>query len=358
MDIKAAIRAVTEREDLDHAQMRGVMQTIMTGEATPSQVGGFLVGLRMKGETVEEITAAAEVMRELATPLPIGGDGTGLVDVVGTGGDGAHTFNISTTVTFVVAGSGGRVAKHGNRDVSSSSGAADLLEAAGVSLELNPAQVATCVEEIGVGFMFAPRHHAAMKHAIGPRREMAIRTVFNLLGPLTNPARARHTLIGVYDAAWTRPMAETLGRLGTDHALVVHAEDGLDEISLGAITHVAEVRGGAVRNNEVRTDAVTGYSVSEYTIDPAQLGLKHTPSTALTVDSPAASLRVVRGVLANEAGPARDIVVANSAAALYAADLAGSLEDGAKLALETIASGRAADKLDALVRLSGKLSAA
>ncbi|HEU5338054.1 MAG TPA: anthranilate phosphoribosyltransferase, partial [Sulfuricaulis sp.] len=234
MDMPSAIRSVIERRNLSGDDMRAVMRLIMTGQATPAQIGGFLIGLRMKGETVEEIAAAAGVMRELATPVNV--SGPHLVDTCGTGGDGASTFNISTASAFVVAAAGGKVAKHGNRSVSSKSGSADVLEAAGVNLELTPEQVARCVNEVGVGFMFAPKHHGAMKHAIGPRREMGVRTIFNLLGPLTNPAKAPHQVLGVFSKEWVEPLAEVLQRLGSEHVLVVHAEDGMDEISIGALT--------------------------------------------------------------------------------------------------------------------------
>ena len=242
MDMQTAIRTVTERRDLDAGQMTAVMRLIMGGDATPAQIGGFLIGLRMKGETVEEIAAAAAVMRELATHVTV--DHPHLVDIVGTGGDGVGTFNVSTASAMVVAAAGGRVAKHGNRSISSSSGSADLLEQAGVRLDLTPDQVAACVDEVGVGFMFAPRHHGAMRHAVAPRREMAVRTIFNVLGPLTNPAGAPNLLIGVYAAEWVEPLARVMQRLGAEHVLVVHSDDGLDEISIGAPTRVAELKGG------------------------------------------------------------------------------------------------------------------
>ena len=258
MDMPAAIRAVTERRDLKGDDMRVVMQTIMTGQATPAQIGGFLVGLRMKGETVEEIAAAAEVMRSLATPVPVN-DKTHLVDTCGTGGDASHTFNISTTCAFVAAAAGAKVAKHGNRSVSSKSGSADVLEAAGVNLDLSPAQVAHCIEKTGLGFMFAPKHHGAMKHAIGPRREMGVRTIFNILGPMTNPAGAPNQVLGVFSMNLLEPLAQVLQKLGSRHVLVVHAEDGMDEISIGAVTQVAELKDGVVRR---------------YSIQPEQFGLK------------------------------------------------------------------------------------
>ncbi|TAM45244.1 MAG: anthranilate phosphoribosyltransferase [Gammaproteobacteria bacterium] len=340
MDMQSAIRAVTERRDLSGADMHEVMRRIMTGEATPAQIGGFLVGLRMKGETVEEIAAATEVMRELATHISV--SGPHLVDTCGTGGDGVHTFNISTAAAFVVAAAGGKVAKHGNRSVSSKSGSADVLEAAGVSLDLTPEQVARCVSEIGVGFLFAPKFHAAMKHAIGPRREMGVRTVFNLLGPLTNPAGAPNQVIGVFAVQWVEPLAEVLQKLGSKHVLVVHAEDGMDEISIGAPTRVAELKDGRVR---------------VFTIQPEQFGFSRGDVKKLGVTSPAESLAIIRGIFDSQAGPARDIVALNAGAAIYVAGLAPSLEAGVKKAAEVIASGAARAKLDALAALSKKLVA-
>ena len=340
MDMQAAIRAVTERHNLSADAMRAVMRLIMTGAATPAQIGGFLVGLRMKGETVEEIAGAAEVMRELATRINV--SGPHLVDTCGTGGDGVHTFNISTAAAFVVAAAGGRVAKHGNRSVSSKSGSADVLEAAGVSLELTPEQVARCVNEIGVGFLFAPKFHAAMKHAIGPRREMGVRTVFNLLGPLTNPAGAPNQVIGVFSAHWVEPLAEVLQKLGSEHVLVVHAEDGMDEISIGAPTRVAELKDGRIR---------------VFTIQPEQFGFARGDVKKLGVTSPAESLAIIRGVFDNQPGPAHDIVALNAGAAIYAAGLAPNLDAGVKKAAEVIASGAARAKFDALTALSKKLVA-
>jgi anthranilate phosphoribosyltransferase len=339
MDMQTAIRAVTDKRDLSAEEMRAVMRTIMTGAATPAQIGGFLIGLRMKGETVEEIAAAAEVMRELATR--VGVSGPHLVDTCGTGGDGAHTFNISTAAAFVVAAAGGRVAKHGNRSVSSKSGSADVLEAAGVNLELTPEQVAQCVNEIGVGFLFAPKFHSAMKHAVGPRREMGVRTIFNLLGPLTNPAGAPHQVVGVFSKHWVEPLAQVLGRLGSEHVLVVHAEDGMDEISIAAVTHVAELKDG---------------KVSTYTVMPEEFGMKRGDVGDIAVESVAESLAMIESVLNNEPGPARDIVALNAGAAIYAANLAPTLTEGVKKATAAIASGVARDKLLALVGLSKKLA--
>ena len=337
MDIQSAIRAVIERHHLDGAQMTGVMHGIMTGECTPAQVGGFLVGLRMKGETVEEIAAAAAVMRRLATQVEV--DKSHLVDTCGTGGDASGTFNISTASALVAAGAGARVAKHGNRSVSGRSGSADVLEAAGVRLDLTPERIARCIDEAGVGFLFAPAHHGAMKHAIGPRREMAVRTIFNVLGPLTNPAGALRQVIGVFARELVEPLARVLGELGSEHVMVVHSEDGLDELSLDAPTHVAELRDGAVRS---------------FVLDAGELGFAPAPVESITVDSPAASLDVIRSVLAGNPGPAADITVLNAAAAIYVSGIASSLEDGIGRARASIGSGLAANALDRLVAISNE----
>lgn len=338
MDMQSAIHAISERRDLSHAEMTAVMRLIMTGQATPAQIGGFLLGMRMKGETVDELAAAAAVMRELALKVEVGG--LHLVDIVGTGGDGSSTFNISTASTFVVAAAGGRVAKHGNRAVSSKSGSADLLEAAGVRLDLHPEQVRHCIDEVGVGFMFAPMHHAAMRHAVGPRKEMAVRTLFNLLGPLTNPAGAAHQVLGVFSSEWVRPIAEVLQRLGSVHALVVHSRDGMDEISVAAPTEVAELRDGRI---------VT------YEIVPEDFGLPRGDMTALKVADAHASLAIIEGVLVGKPGPARDIVVLNAGAAIYAADLVDTLAAGVEKAAAVIDSGAAYEKLLALVRVSNRV---
>jgi len=335
MNIQQAIKQVIERQDLTEDEMTAVMNQIMTGQATPAQIGGFLVGLCMKGETVAEITGAARVMRSLATPVAINADN--LVDTCGTGGDGSRTFNISTTVAFVVAAAGGHVAKHGNRSVSSVSGSADVLEAAGVHLGLSPQQVARCVESIGVGFMFAPAHHSAMKHAIGPRKEMGVRTIFNLLGPLTNPAGAKRQVMGVYGKQWVRPVAEGLQPLGCEHVLVVHAEDGMDEISIGAATWVAEA---------------TPTGIQEYSIQPEDFGMQRASLSELAVDSVADSLAIIKQVLGKQPGAAADIVALNAGAAIYVAGLARSISEGVELAQDAIGSGLAAAKLNELAQLS------
>ncbi|MBI2779637.1 MAG: anthranilate phosphoribosyltransferase [Gammaproteobacteria bacterium] len=335
MDMPSAIRAVTERRDLTSVEMTDVMSMIMSGGATPAQIGGFLIGLRMKGETVDEIAAAAQVMRELAVKVEI--SGPHLVDTCGTGGDTAHTFNISTASAFVAAAAGARVAKHGNRSVSSKSGSADVLEAAGVRLDLTPHEVARCVNEVGVGFMFAPAHHGAMKHAIGPRREMGVRTLFNVLGPLTNPAGAPNQVIGVFDDAWLVPLAQVLARLGSEHVLVVHSEDGMDEISIGAVTKVAELKEG---------------KVCTYVVAPEQFGMQRAAIDALKVSDAQHSLTMIRTALDNAPGPARDIVALNAGAAIYAAGLAETLEQGVRKARDAIASGAARAKLEALIKFT------
>jgi anthranilate phosphoribosyltransferase len=335
MDMQKAIQTVIDRVDLSMAEMSTVMRLIMTGEATPAQIGGFLIGLRMKGETVEEVTAAASVMRDLAAPVQV--DKDHLVDIVGTGGDSSHTFNVSTASCFVLAAAGGRVAKHGNRSVSSSSGSADVLEAAGVKLELGPEQVAQCINELGVGFMFAPMHHSAMRHAIGPRKEMGVRTIFNVLGPLTNPAGAPNQLLGVYALEWVEPLAEVLKQLGSRHVMVVHSEDGLDEISIGAPTQVAELKDGVIKN---------------YVIAPEDFGLQRSGLETLKVCTAQESLDMILSVFANEAGPARDIIQLNAGAAIYVAGLTDTLEAGIARAAEVIATGEARARLDALVNLS------
>ncbi|PIE24882.1 MAG: anthranilate phosphoribosyltransferase [Neptuniibacter caesariensis] len=335
MDIKQALALVVDRQDLSHEEMRAVMEQIMTGNATDAQIGGLLSALRMKGETVDEITGAADAMRALATPVNI--TLPNAVDIVGTGGDGANLFNVSSACSFVVAAAGGHVAKHGNRSVSSSSGSADLLESAGINLALNPEQIAQCIEKVGLGFMFAPQHHSAMKHAIGPRKEMALRTLFNILGPLTNPAGAKHYLLGVFDATLCQPMAEVLKALGAVHALVVHAADGLDEISLSGVTHVAELKEG---------------EVTEYTITAEDAGLEQQSLYGLQVNSSSESLALIESAFAGEHSKAIDMIAINAGAALYAADMATSLSEGVKLAKATMLSGAAAKKVKELAAFS------
>ena len=335
MNIQQAIAAVVSSVDLATDEMTDVMRQIMTGEATPAQIGGFLIGLRMKGETVDEIAAAAGVMRELATPVLLNTEN--LVDVVGTGGDSSGTFNISTASAIVAAAAGARVAKHGNRSASSNSGAADLLEAAGVNLEISPEKIAECVEQVGVGFMFAVKHHGAMKHAIGPRKEMATRTIFNVLGPLTNPAGAPNQVLGVYSRDLVEPIARVLQKLGSHHVMVVHADDGMDEISVCSPTFVAELK-----DDNIRT----------YVIEPGQFSMPTGKIDDIRVDGPQQSLEVIRSVLAGDAGAAQDIVCLNAGATIYVAGLAASHEAGVALAQQAIASGAASDTLQKLIDVS------
>ncbi len=332
MDMQAAIKSVMEKRNLSRDEMKDVMRLIMTGAATPAQIGGFLVGLRMKTETIDEIAAAAGVMRELSTKVKV--NKTHLVDTCGTGGDASGSFNISTASAIVVAAAGGRVAKHGNRSISSKSGSADVLEAAGVKLELSPEQVAQCVNDIGVGFMFAPRHHSAMKYAIGPRREMAVRTIFNILGPLTNPAMAPNQVLGVFARELVEPLAQVLNKLGSEHVMVVHAEDGMDEISINAPTFVAELLHG---------------EVSSYTIQPEDFGLQSASLQSIHAQDAGDSLNIIHAVFANEPGPARDIVCLNAGAAIYVAGLADSLAQGVEKAGQVIAEGLASKTLQQLI---------
>ena len=335
MDIQQALQKVLNNKNLTIDEMCSVMRLIMSGKTTEAQLGGFLIGLRCKGETIDEIAAAVQVMRELATKVVI--NGQHVIDTCGTGGDGANTFNISTTCAFVVAAAGGQVAKHGNRSVSSSCGSADLLEAAGVNLELSVEKVTQCVNELGVGFLFAPKHHGAMKHTIKVRKEMGVRTLFNLLGPLSNPAGAPNQLIGVFAKEWVEPIAQVLKKLGSHHVLVVHADDGLDEISIASATTVAELKEG---------------EISTYTISPEQFGFERTSLNELAVVDAESSLVMVNSVLDNKSGPARDIVILNAGAAIYAANITDSLAAGIKKAAQVIASGAARSKFDALIAYS------
>ncbi len=337
MNIKEALNRVVSQLDLSTEEMQDVMREIMTGQCTDAQIGAFLMGMRMKSESIDEIVGAVSVMRELASHVHLQ-TLDHVVDVVGTGGDGANIFNVSTAASFVVAAAGGKVAKHGNRAVSGNSGSADLLEAAGVYLSLTPEQVARCIEGVGVGFMFAQVHHAAMKHAAVPRRELGLRTIFNMLGPLTTPAGVKHQVVGVFSQALCRPLAEVLKRLGSQHILVVHSRDGLDEFSLAAATHVAELKDGVI---------------SEYEVLPEDLGLQSQSLIGLAVESPQESLALIRDALTKrktDAGQkAADMIALNAGAALYAADLASSLKEGVQLAHDALHTGLAWEKLQELV---------
>ena len=341
MKLSQAINAVLQHQDLNSSEMTEVMRTIMTGGATDAQIGGFLIGLRMKGETVTEIAAAAKVMRELASGVNISGLDHA-VDIVGTGGDASGTFNVSTASMFVAAAAGAHVAKHGNRSVSSKSGSADALETAGINLMLSSDQVEQCVREVGVGFMFAPGHHSAMKHAIGPRKEMAARTVFNVLGPLTNPAGVPNLVLGVFSDELLEPLANVLKELGANHVMVVHSRDGLDEISIGDVTDVAELKDG---------------EITRYTIEPEAFDLQRVAIDYIKADGPEQSVAMIRGLLGGEAGPARDIVALNAGAAIYVSGLAGSLAEGVKKAQQVLDNGDGLARLEKLAALSQSFKA-
>ena len=344
MDIKQALAHVAEQLDLSTAEMRTVMRAMMTGQCSDAQIGALLMGLRMKSETIDEIEGAARAMRELASPVDISGVDY-VVDIVGTGGDGANLFNVSSAASFVVAAAGGRVAKHGNRGVSTKSGSADLLEQVGINLDLNAAEVGRCIREVGIGFMFAVNHHGAMKHAIGPRRELGMRTLFNILGPLTNPAGVQRLVIGVFNGALCRPMAEVLARLGAEHALVVHASDGLDEISLASATHVAELKNGELH---------------EYDIQPEDFGIDSQSLIGLTVQDSAESLALIRDALGRRRGKyaakAADMIALNAGGALYVAGVTRSMYQGVQLAEDAIPGGRAAEKMEELAAFSHGLA--
>ncbi len=340
MELQKYIRKVTENGLFSTEEMTDAMRIIMTGQATPAQIGGFLIGLRMRGETVTEISAAASVMRELSTRVEVSLEH--LVDTCGTGGDSSGTFNISTASALVAAAAGARVAKHGNRSISSKSGSADVLEAAGVNLNITPEQVAECINTLGVGFLFAQKHHSAMKHAIGVRRELGVRTIFNVLGPLTNPANAPCQVLGVFSQQWVRPMAEVLQNLGSKHVMVVHAADGLDEISTAALTFVAELKDGVI---------------TEYTIQPEDFGLSTSSLDSVRVETAQESLQLIQRVFAGELGTARDIVCLNAGAAIYVAGLADSHAVGVAKAQHVLDSGAAAERLQQLIDLTKSFDA-
>ena len=335
--IREAIEDLVGGQSLSMAQAGRAMGEIMDGEATPAQIAAFVTALRLKGETADEIAGMARVMREWALRVNAGRP---VMDVVGTGGDASGSFNISTTTALVVAGAGIAVAKHGNRAMSGACGSADVLEALDVKIDLSPQGVEDCLEEVGFGFMFAQRYHPSMRFAAGPRREIGIRTVFNILGPLTNPAGAESYLLGVADPSVAEKMAQVLGWLGASHALVVHGTDGLDEVTLDGPTQVWELKDG---------------SVTAYTIRPEQAGIASVPRQGLGAAGVEDSARILRGVLRGERGPAREVVLLNAAAALVAADRVAALKDGAALAAESIDSGQALEKLDGLVKLSQRL---
>ncbi|MBA4093417.1 MAG: anthranilate phosphoribosyltransferase [Candidatus Accumulibacter sp.] len=336
-----ALTRVIEHREIFHDEMVSLMRQVMGGEVSPVMTAAILTGLRVKKETVGEITAAAQVMRELSTRIEVV-DNANFVDIVGTGGDGAHTFNISTSAMFVAAAAGAKVAKHGGRSVSSSSGSADLLEALGANIQLTPAQVGECLAATGIGFMFAPNHHSAMKNVAPVRREMGVRTIFNILGPLTNPAGAPNTLLGVFHPDLVGILVRVMERLGAKHVLVVYGKDGMDEISLGAATMVGELKDG---------------KISEYEIHPEDFGLQMSSNRSLRVSNAQESKEMVFSALSNVAGTAREIVVLNAGTALYVANVASSIPLGIELAREAIASGAARAKLDEFVRVTQGFSA-
>jgi len=340
MTIKEALGRVIQHLSLTTEEMASVMREIMTGQCSDAQIAAFLIALRMKSESIDEIEGAARVMRELAVPVDISGLDH-VVDIVGTGGDGANLFNVSSASTFVIAAAGARVAKHGNRSVSSKSGSADLLETAGIQLDLNAEQVARCIREVGVGFIFAVNHHKAMKYAIGVRREIAQRTIFNILGPLTNPAGVTRLVLGVFSSELCRPLAEVLKRLGAEHVMVVHAKDGLDEISLASATEVAELKDGVI---------------TEYLLSPEDLGIASQSLVGLDVADSAESLALIRDALGKRstdaAKKAADMIALNAGAALYVAGVATSLKNGVALAEDTIHGGQALEKMGELAAFS------
>ena len=336
MNINQAIKAVIEKKNLNESDMIDVMNSIMTGQTTDAQIGAFLVGLSMKGETIEEITASAKVMRSLATPVEIKSNKY-LVDTCGTGGDGLGLFNISTASAFVVAAAGGKVAKHGNRSISSKSGSADVLESAGVNLNLSPSLISECIEQIGVGFMFAPAHHSAMKHAIGPRKELAVRTIFNVLGPLTNPAKAPNQVMGVYDKNLIEPIANVLKELGSRHVMVVHSDDGLDELSIADKTYVAELKDG---------------NVSTYSVHPEDFGLTLGDLKDIRADNADASLALITEAFSGRNGTAKNIISLNAGAAIYVSGLTTSLQSGIDRANQVLSDGSSQKKLDEYIKIS------
>lgn len=328
-----ALQRTIEHREIFHDEMLHLMRMIMKGEMSPVMMSAIVTGLRVKKETIGEITAAAQVMREFATPVHVK-DKTHLVDIVGTGGDGSHTFNISTCSMFVVAAAGGRVSKHGGRSVSSKSGSADVLENLGVNINLSPEAIATCIDQIGVGFMFAPNHHPAMKNVAPVRKELGVRTIFNILGPLTNPAKAPNILMGVFHEDLVGIQVRALERLGAKHALVVYGKDGLDEVSLGATTVVGELKDG---------------ELTEYELHPEDFGVAMSSHRAFKVNTPEESKAMLLSVLSNQEGPPKDIVCLNAGVALYAANVVDSIQAGLDLARQTIASGAAMERLNQMI---------
>ena len=335
-----ALQRTIEHREIFHDEMLRIVRMIMSGELSPVMMAALITGLRVKKETIGEITAAAQVMREFSTKVNVA-DKTNLVDIVGTGGDGSHTFNISTCSMFVAAAAGAKISKHGGRSVSSKSGSADVLEALGVNINLKPEAIAQCIQDVGIGFMFAPNHHSAMKHVAPVRKELGVRTIFNILGPLTNPAGAPNILMGVFHPDLVGIQVRALQRLGTEHAVVVYGRDGMDEVSLGAATLVGELRNG---------------EITEYEIHPEDFGLPMASNRALKVETPEQSRAMLMGVLDNQPGAARDIVMLNAGVALYAANLAGSMKEGLEKARAAVESGAAKTRLAQFVAATQTLA--
>lgn len=343
MDIKQALSRIVLNIDLEREEMQGVMRQIMTGAATPAQIGAFVMGLRMKSESIDEITGAVEVMRELMVPVKVA-NVPYLVDIVGTGGDEAGIFNVSSASAFVIAAAGCHVAKHGGRSVSSKSGSADLLEAAGIAIDLTPEQIASAIENVGVGFMFAPNHHGAMRHAAGPRHELGLRTLFNILGPLTNPAGVKRQVVGVFSERLCRPLAQVLARLGAEHVMVVHGTDGLDEISVASRTRVVEVKDG---------------NLSEYLLTPEDMGIQSASLVGLDVQDPEESLALIRDVFNERQRPhaskAADMIALNAGAAIYVSGAVATLAEGVQKASEVVHNGKAAQRLEQVAAYTQQL---
>mgnify|MGYP001192188670 FL=1 len=337
MNIQEGIKQVTSNQDLEQNEMFAITTQILEGSATDAQIGAFIIALSMKGETVDEVLGAVNAMRQLSTKVTV--DIPNLIDTCGTGGTGIGIFNVSTTSAFVASYCGAKVAKHGNRTATRKSGSADLLEQAGVSLSLQPDEIAKCIEEVGIGFMFAPAHHSAMKHVVGPRKEIGQKSIFNVLGPLTNPASARRQLMGVYDKKWMLPIAEVLKQLGSEHLFIVHSQDGLDEISIAAPTSVVEMKQG---------------TISEFQISPEDFGFKTSSLDGLEVSSPKQSLEIAKLALRGEHEEASAMVAMTAGAALYISDIADSLDSGVELAKDCIKEGGGIIKLNQLVEFSSK----
>ncbi len=333
--MKDVLFKLGEQQDLTAEEMTQAITTIMAGEATQAQIGAFLMGLKLKGETATEISAAAKLIRELAIPVNVKGDF--IIDIVGTGGDNSGLFNVSTCSAFVAAGAGCTVAKHGNRSISSKSGSADLFEAIGINLDLKPEQIEACINQVGIGFMFAPKHHLSFIHTIQARRELGVKTLFNLLGPLVNPGHVKQQLIGVYDKRWVLPFAQALKTIGSKHAMVVHSDDGLDEISIAKPTFFAELKDGEINSGMIKPE---DFGLASYSLD------------SLRVENPTQSWQLIQRILNNEPGAGLDMVAINAGVGIYVSGLAATIGDGIKKAQQSIANGSALEKINALRQLA------